>query len=113
MVNLNYINEIAGGDTQFVKDMLVMFNQTTAKEVVGFDQLLSDANYSAIGSLANKIKAPVQMICTTELAEHVRTLELSAKEESNVEKIPVLIETIKNEMGELVLEIEKILLTFN
>ncbi len=111
MVNLNYLNEISGGDKQFIKDMLVMFNQTTAKEVVGFDQLLVEENYTAIGSLAHKIKAPVQMICQSTLPEHVRNLEKLGKEASQIDQIPVLIQLIKSEMELLVIEIEKTLPT--
>ena len=113
MVNLNYLNEIGGGDREFVKDMLVLFNQTTAKEVVGFDQLLKDGNFIAIGSLAHKIKAPVQMICQSDLPEHVRTQEKLGKESIQLERIPDLIVTIKNEMELLSIEIEKTLLSLN
>ncbi len=112
MVNLSYLNEISGGDKQFIKDMLLMFNQTTATEVVGFDQLLLDENYTAIGSLAHKIKAPVQMICQSDLPEHVRSLEKMGKEASQIDQIPGLIQQVQSEMKVLVEAIEKTLQTF-
>ena len=113
MVNLEYLNEIGGGDREFVKDMLALFNQTTAKEVAGFDQLLKDGDYAAIGSLAHKIKAPVQMVCQSELPEHVRSLERLGKEAIQLELITQLIEIIKKEMELLSIEIEKTLLSLN
>jgi HPt (histidine-containing phosphotransfer) domain-containing protein len=111
MVNLNYLKEISGGDQQFIKDMLLMFNQTTAKEVRGFNQLLLEENYAAIGSLAHKIKAPVQMICHSDLTEQVKQLEKLGKEARQLDQIPSLIQLIQSQMELLAVEIDKTLQT--
>lgn len=101
-LNLNYLSEISGGDKNFIREMLELYVQSTAPEADNFQALLSNANYEAIGHLAHKIKAPVQMLGADELFQQLRALEKCGKEGSNLEEIPGLIARVQTLVKESV-----------
>lgn len=110
-LDLTYLNEISGGDKNFIREMLDLFVVTTAAEADQYDALLANGEYERIGSLAHKMKAPVQMLGANELFETIRSLEVSGKERSNLDQIPVLIERVKSEVNLLKNEIVEVLKT--
>lgn len=95
ILDLSYLNEISGGDTDFVKEMLELFLNTTTKEISQFDQLVAESNWVAVGNLAHKLKAPIQMLGATELFGLVRNLEFLGKENIDTDKIADTIVKIK------------------
>lgn len=94
-IDLTYLNEISGGDKTFIKEMLELFINTTAIEVNEFDNLLAAGKVEAIGLLAHKMKAPIQMIGALELFEKVKTIENCGKTGSNLENIPNMVNEVK------------------
>jgi HPt (histidine-containing phosphotransfer) domain-containing protein len=97
-LDLTYLNEISGGDKNFIREMLELFVVTTASEADQYDALLANSEYERIGSLAHKMKAPVQMLGANDLFETIRSLEVYGKERSNLDQIPVLIGKVKSEI---------------
>jgi HPt (histidine-containing phosphotransfer) domain-containing protein len=97
-LDLTYLTEISGGDKNFIREMLELFVVTTASEADQYDALLANSEYERIGSLAHKMKAPVQMLGANDLFETIRSLEVYGKERSNLDQIPVLIGKVKSEI---------------
>lgn len=97
-LDLTYLNEISGGDKNFIREMLELFVVTTASEADQYDALLANSEYERIGSLAHKMKAPVQMLGANDLFETIRSLEVYGKERSNLDQIPILIGKVKSEI---------------
>ena len=100
-LDLSYLNEISGGNISFVKEMLELFINTTSIEVNEFDNNLAHGNFEAIGLLAHKMKAPIQMIGVSDLLEKIRSLEINCKNGTNLDKIPNLINEVKLAINEL------------
>jgi HPt (histidine-containing phosphotransfer) domain-containing protein len=97
-LDLTYLTEISGGDKNFIREMLELFVVTTGSEAEQYDALLANSEYERLGSLAHKMKAPIQMLGANELFETIRKLETYGKERSNLDQIPVLIEKVKSEI---------------
>lgn len=112
-INLTYLNEVSAGDNLFIKEMLDLFLNTTSIEVNEFDNYLAQGNIEAIGNLAHKMKAPIQMLGASELFDKVRTIESNCKNGVNLETIPNLINEIKIKITELSNEIQSVLVTLN
>jgi|DEB19_MinimDraft_2_1074335.scaffolds.fasta_scaffold02704_3 HPt (histidine-containing phosphotransfer) domain-containing protein len=110
-IDLTYLNEISGGDNSFIKEMLDLFIITTAIEVNEFDHLLANSNYEAIGQLAHKMKAPIQMLGASKLFEILRTIEQNGKNRTNIETFPNTINEVKVKIGELTNSIRNLLET--
>ncbi len=104
-LDLTYLTEISGGDKNFIREMLELFVVTTGSEAEQYDALLANSEYERLGSLAHKMKAPIQMLGANELFETIRKLETYGKERSNLDQIPVLIEKVKSEISLLKEEI--------
>lgn len=111
-VDLTYLNEISGGDKNFIREMLELFVNTTSEEVNQFDALVSSNMYDQIGALAHKMKAPIQMLGANTLFENIRNLERCGKEKSNLAEIPNMVEGIKMQVAELTNEIKELLKTY-
>ncbi len=108
-LDLTYLNEISGGDKNFIREMLDLFVTTTATEVDQFDALMANSDYEKIGGLAHKMKAPIQMLGANELFEVIRNIEIFGKERSNLDQIPSMIGRVKSEINILKDEIIDVL----
>lgn len=109
IINLDYLKEISGGDQGFIKEMLDLFVNSTATEADQFDALLESGNYTAIGHLAHKMKAPIQMLGANNLFLLIRDLEKFGKEQSNLDKLPGMIAEVKVQIGFAIEEINALL----
>ncbi len=111
IIDLTYLNEISGGDSNFIKEMLELYVSTTATEGNLYDELLSQQNYEGIGNLAHKMKAPIQMLGANQLFNLIKSLEKYGKEGSNLDQFPGLISEIKKQIAISIEEINGILST--
>lgn len=112
MIDLSYLKEISGNDQEFIKEMLALFIQTTAAEAANLRDLLAKEDFEAIGHLAHKIKAPIQMLGATELFELIRLLEIYGKEKSHFAEMPHIIQQVELEVEKTVEEIKTLLLNY-
>ncbi len=111
IIDLSYLNEISGGDSSFIKEMLELYVSTTAQEARLYYDLLSQQNYEGIGHLAHKMKAPIQMLGANELFNLIRSLEKFGKEGSNIEQMPAIIGEVQKQVELSIQEINEILTT--
>ncbi|MCG9880361.1 MAG: Hpt domain-containing protein [Bacteroidia bacterium] len=106
IINLNYLKEISGGDTNFIKEMLELYITTTATEAVLFHELYAQKDISGIGHLAHKMKAPIQMLGATDLYNTIKTIEESCKTGLNLELLPGNIDRVNQLVNESVTEVK-------
>ncbi len=112
MIDLSYLKEISGNDQEFIKEMLALYIQTTAAEASNLMDLLAKEDFEAIGHLAHKIKAPIQMLGATELLELIRSLEIYGKEKSHLDELPHIIHQVGILVDQSVTEIKAILVNY-
>jgi HPt (histidine-containing phosphotransfer) domain-containing protein len=110
-IDLTYLKEISGGDDSFIREMLDLFLNTTAIEVNEFDHHLAVGDYAAIGQLAHKMKAPIQMIGASELFDKLKVIENSGKNGVSTESFPNMINEVKVKTADLATEINELLAT--
>ena len=110
-IDLTYLKEISGGDDSFIREMLDLFINTTAIEVNEFDHHLAVGDYMAIGQLAHKMKAPIQMIGASELFDKLREIEKIGKNGVSTDAIPDMINEVKVKIANLATEINELLAT--
>ncbi len=111
-IDLSYLQEISGGDSSFIKEMLALYVNTTAQEASHFTELFNNGDVDGIGHLAHKMKAPIQMLGASELFETIRTLEQIGKTGQNTGQIKDLIDKAQTLVNESIEEIQQILGTF-
>jgi HPt (histidine-containing phosphotransfer) domain-containing protein len=108
-IDLSYLQEISGGDSSFIKEMLELYVNTTAQEASLFPALLSSGDINGIGNLAHKMKAPIQMLGANELFNVIRNLEQIGKNGQPTEEIEPLIEKAQELVNLSIEEIHQIL----
>lgn len=108
-IDLSYLQEISGGDSSFIKEMLELYVNTTAQEALQFTELFNNGDINGIGHLAHKMKAPIQMLGANELFNTIRTLEQIGKTGQNSGEISTLIEKAQTLVKESIEEIQQIL----
>lgn len=109
IIDLTYLNEISGGDSSFIKEMLELYVNTTATEGALFDGLVQNNDLDGINHLAHKMKAPIQMLGASDLFNTIKMLELYGKEKSHVEEIPAMVQKIQEQIELSIIEIRGII----
>jgi HPt (histidine-containing phosphotransfer) domain-containing protein len=108
-IDLSYLQEISGGDSSFIKEMLELYVNTTAQEASLFPILLSNGDINGIGNLAHKMKAPIQMLGANELFNVIRNLEQIGKNGQHSEEIAPLVDKAQELVNSSIEEIHQIL----
>jgi len=106
-INLQYFQELSGGDPVFIKEMLELFLSTTSLEVENFSSLIASSNFDAIASLAHKMKAPIQMMGATKLFDLVKSIESGAKSRKSIEELSQMISEMHSMLENLSIEIKE------
>ena len=56
VIDLNYLKEFSGGDSGFMKEMIVMFLEQMPQEISKLSSLLANEEWYQLGKLAHKMK---------------------------------------------------------
>jgi HPt (histidine-containing phosphotransfer) domain-containing protein len=112
IIKLTYLEDISGGDTKFIKEMLELYLSTTATEVLKLNELFEKKDIIAIGQLAHKLKAPIQMLGITDLFNTVKGIEESCKTGLNLEFLHKNIQTAINLTDESAQEVKSVIANF-
>lgn len=86
-LDLKYLEELSGGDKDFINEMIETFVEETPKDVAHLKEQLEAKEWVELGKTAHKLKSSVKMFgfpTTTELAFEV---EQDGKNEKNPEAL--------------------------
>lgn len=86
-IDLTYLNEIAGGDAEFMIDMIDIFIEQTP---LYSEQLIAAAeakDWKTVGDIAHKIKPTLAFMGVNKAKEQMASIEQKARTETNVEDI--------------------------
>ncbi len=105
LVTFDYLNEISGGDTDFQKEIIQTFLEEMVNEIANLQKATANEEWTQVGSLAHKIKAPISMLCTEQLKSRVLFIEKNAKAGEALDRIPsevsLLVQDLELVMTEL------------
>jgi len=108
-IDLSYLESIASGDKEFIKEMLELFYKSTYPEIENIEDLSNNKDWDKIVLIAHRIKAPLQILGQTDTYDMIINLEKNAKQRINLEQIDGLIKLIKKNMSEINSEIHNII----
>jgi HPt (histidine-containing phosphotransfer) domain-containing protein len=86
-IDLSYLNEIAGGDAEFMIDMIDIFIEQTP---IYTDQLIDAVNakdWKTVGDIAHKIKPTLAFMGENHAKEQMASIEQKARSGSDLEEI--------------------------
>jgi HPt (histidine-containing phosphotransfer) domain-containing protein len=88
LVSYSYLEEISGGDKDFQREIVNTFLEEIVGEMEKIRIALKEENWTTLGSLAHKIKAPIGMLCTDPMKELVLRVEKDAKNGERLHELP-------------------------
>jgi HPt (histidine-containing phosphotransfer) domain-containing protein len=92
--NLSYLNEISGGDEEFILDMIQTFILNSPVEIALLKSLASEKKWDLIGENAHKFAPGLQFLGVIALRPVINQIEEFSFSRKNLEQIPVLIEKL-------------------
>lgn len=86
-IDLTYLNEIAGGDAEFMIDMIDIFIEQTP----GYTEQIVDAiaakDWKTVGDVAHKIKPTLAFMGVNHAKEQIASIESRARTQSDLDNI--------------------------
>lgn len=81
LINLSYLEEVADGDTELIKELINIFIDQLPEFIDGFDEGVQESDWLKIAAVAHKAKSSVVSMGLKELGNvDLKNLELLAKQ---------------------------------
>lgn len=110
-INLDYVNELADGSPEFIKEMIDIFLSQVPEFTYELNTLYHIKNYIELARTAHKAKSSVAIMGMYELSEDLKTLELLAKDGMSPEKYREIIDKFDSECKNACTELKEYLQT--
>jgi HPt (histidine-containing phosphotransfer) domain-containing protein len=81
-INLEYLNELSGGDADFVASMLRTYIEETGRDIEALKEAFYHSDFNGITFWAHKIKASFRMLGLDSLADKTELLEKKTEQGS-------------------------------
>lgn len=112
-INLDYLTELGGDDTEFTIEMLNTYLEETSRDIEELAEALASENAERIAFVAHRTKAAFRMLGLDEITDMAQAIELTAKKGNVPAKalsVPVnsLIEEAKTSFEEAKTLIQKL-----
>ncbi|MCL3779293.1 Hpt domain-containing protein [Prolixibacteraceae bacterium JC049] len=109
LTNLNYLNEVTGGEPMIVKEMLEMFIGQVPELQANIQQYLADKKYIELGKEAHKAKSSVLIVGMDDLGVRLKELQLLTEKGEAIEKYPEYVEEFVTKCDKAVEELTEAL----
>lgn len=86
-IDLTYLNEIAGGDAEFMIDMIDIFIEQTPEYTNQIIAAISAKDWKTVGDVAHKIKPTLAFMGVNQAKEQMASIESRARTESDLDTI--------------------------
>lgn len=102
LYNLNSLNNLSRGNSEFVTKMIHLFIKQTTTEIENITTAISVDDFSEIGRLIHKIKPSVESLGIKSIEEEMKSLEKVAQETIDKEQITSLFSIIKSTLLQVI-----------
>ena len=107
-VNLDYVEEISGGDSEFKKEMIEIFLKQIPEFTTNLDKYLIECNYSDLAKEAHTAKSSVLIFKMEDTGALLKTIQLDA-ERNEIDSLSYKIQPVKFDMENASRELSAIL----
>lgn len=107
-VDMSYLNDIAGGNAEFIIDMIDIFLEQTPEYFDQLSKAIQEKNWKATGDLAHKIKPTLAFMGVAEAKEQMAEIERKARSLEKVEEIEGAFHNLRETCDLLYANLQKI-----
>lgn len=94
-IDLTYLNEIAGGDAEFMIDMIDIFIEQTPVYTEQIIAAIATKDWKTVGDVAHKIKPTLAFMGVNTAKEQMASIESRARTETDLDNIGADFEEVK------------------
>lgn len=109
ITDLSYLRSLAVDDLNFIQEMVELFKEQIFEYSHEMPQLLEKGEYEKLARMSHKAKSSVAIMGMTRETDLLKTLELKADEEKDVESYSDLITTFITNANLAVKELDEFL----
>lgn len=95
-LDLSYLYEITGSDSEIIIEMLELFMSETPKQIANIKEGIEAGDWFKIKAEAHKLKTNFIYVGLVELNELTIEIEKLAKERSNLERIEQIVKKLED-----------------
>ncbi|HLX93574.1 MAG TPA: Hpt domain-containing protein [Puia sp.] len=96
LYNLSMVESVSGGNTDFIKKMILLFIDAVPKDVVMMRSACAAKNWAQVSKTAHKLKSTIDSMAIKTIQQDIRTIESNAKQLVELDLIPALVEKVEN-----------------
>lgn len=96
LYDLSLVSELARGNTEFIMNLAKIFIDTVPPTSKEMSEACDQKKWEQVGKLAHKLKSTIDTMCINSLKDDIRVIEKSGKEQTNLDKLPGLVEKANN-----------------
>ncbi len=94
LYDLKLVNELTGGNQDFIKDLARVFINTIPVNVQEMVEACNNKQWDTMSKLAHKIKSTIDTMSITSVKEDVRSIELNGKNQQQLHTMPALVKKV-------------------
>lgn len=107
LYDLSQLISLSGGNADFVNKMVQMFLEMTPEIVGRINNGYAENNLDEVGAAAHKIKPTIDMMGIILLKDVIRQLENNAKNRTNLDSIPNLIQEVNEVLNRVMQQLQE------
>lgn len=106
LINPAYLDSVAGDDAQIIAEIVTMFKDQASEMYSEMKELHTRKDFNLLGMMAHKAKSSVAILGMSELADMLKTFELSAKAGKETELYEFYIEKFGEDTRSAIRELD-------
>ncbi len=107
IINLNYLEELSGGDQEFIKESIEMAIMLIPKRMARLEQAMQNADHEEVRQVAHKFKSTARMIGMP-IYEQLEEVETAARKKVAIKLLKPTIQKIITVSKEAVAHLSQI-----
>ena len=104
---LSMLEAIAGGDNDFVANMIRLFIDTMPVNLADLKESQLKGDWDTTGKIAHKLKSTIDSMGISSLKQEIRTLENNAKTQTDVESLPGMVDRVIGVINDCIEQLKK------
>lgn len=108
-VDLSYLEEVTGGSTEIIKEMLELFLSETPTQIQLLKEKCQLSAWNEVRAEAHKLKPTFLYIGLEDSNAKLATIESNARSNENLDNISLLISSVENEFNEVQSEVQELI----
>ncbi len=106
LYDLSFVNEMAGGNQEFVNQLLELFVQTVPESIELINKHYEAQDFEALGKEAHKLKSTISTVKIPSFIDKIKEIEHIGKTEEGLSRLPQLIEEFNQIMPKAVEQVQ-------